>query len=137
MKAKYDLIRSVEAKIGDDYVKCMQLMVACIKSIHKSISRVGLDALDVAERYWIKKGLDPNALEKAREACWQYLDDRGASTNLIEPEFCALRAVICVLYAEPSSDDPSELLEFCFDMITAVTNDYLLLQTEVNRFFRP
>ena len=79
-----------------------------------------MEALSIAEKYWIDKSLVAAELESTRVRCWRFLDERNAATNVQEKQYCALRAVMCVLYAEPPSDDIGELLEFFMEIMSAV-----------------
>jgi hypothetical protein len=63
----------------------------------------------VATRYWAGQATETE-LEAARVGCWRVLDESNAATNLADKEHCATRAVICVTYATPSSDDIVEVL---------------------------
>lgn len=132
MATLFDLTKIVELEIGDNCQKCMKFMIAFIQIINESIPNIGIKALDVAKRYWLENKVDSTLLEKARVDCWQYLDDHKASTNFQEPKFCALRAVICILYSEPP-EDIGEVIQFYFEMIHTVINDNEILENEVNR----
>jgi hypothetical protein len=105
------------ATTNDDYGTSARLMIECLQLIPFYLPLVGQTGTEVARRYWTLHSASASDLERARVECWNYLDERSASTNTDEPEYCALRAVICVLYAKPPSDDIGELIEFFNQML--------------------
>lgn len=109
------------ALIGEaSYDTCIRLLVECMALVKDDLPVIGLEALYVAEKYWLDKSLLAGELEITRVRCWCFLDERNAATNTQEKQYCALRAVMCVLYAEPPSDDIGELIEFFIEMMSAV-----------------
>jgi hypothetical protein len=111
------------ALIGEaSYDTCIRLLVECMALVKDDLPVIGLEALSIAEKYWIDKSIVSAELESVRVRCWRFLDERNATTNVQEKQYCALRAVMCVLYAEPPSDDIGELLEFFMEMISAVVS---------------
>lgn len=109
------------ALIGEpSYDTCIRLLVECMALVKDDLPVIGLEALSIAEKYWIDKSLVAAELESTRVRCWRFLDERNAATNVQEKQYCALRAVMCVLYAEPPSDDIGELLEFFMEIMSAV-----------------
>jgi hypothetical protein len=110
------------ATANDDYATSARLMIECLQLIPFHLPLVGQTGTEVARRYWIHHSVSALDLERARVECWNYLDERSASTNTDEPEYCALRAVICVLYGEPPSDDIGELIEFFNQMLRGALN---------------
>jgi hypothetical protein len=102
---------------NNDYASSMRIMIQCLQLIRCIVPAVGVASMKVARRFWEFHSVPTSDLERARVNCWQYLDERSASTNTELPEYCAVRAVICVLYAEPPSDDLSELVGFFVEML--------------------
>lgn len=95
-----------------DYETSVRLMLRCLAVIPIQLPQVAISAIDLATRYWNDRSIPKDELEEARVRCWNYLDEQSASTNTIDPEACALRAVICVLYEAPPSDEIAELIAF-------------------------
>lgn len=109
------------ALIGEaSYDTCIRLLVECMALVKDDLPVIGLEALSIAEKYWIDKSIVSAELESVRVRCWRFLDERNAATNAQEKQYFAVRAVICVLYAEPPSDDIGELIEFFMEMMSAV-----------------
>jgi hypothetical protein len=98
--------------LSEDYPAAMAVLVDCLDLIPFELPEVGRTAREVAERVWIKRDLPEAALQAARVKCWEYLDDRSAGTNVEEPEFCAVRAVICTLYSSDPPDDLVDTIDF-------------------------
>lgn len=115
-----ELIDLVESAVGESYEKCIRFMLGCVVLVKNHLPDVGREAVEIAKKYWLGAKENPDELENARVKCWNYLDEQNASTNTQEKQYCALRAVICILYAEPPSDDISELIEFFLEMVVAV-----------------
>lgn len=97
-----------------------RLLLECLTLIKDDLPAIGLEALSIAEKYWVDKIIVSSELESVRVRCWRFLDERNAATNTQEKQYCALRAVICVLYAEPPSDDIGELIEFFMEMMSSL-----------------
>src|SRR5579862_8609514 len=87
----------------DDYGTLTRLMIECLELVPFRLPAVGEAATKIARQYWTERSLPASVLEHARVDCWNYLDQRSASTNTVVPEYCAVRAVICVLYPEAPS----------------------------------
>ena len=117
------LIDEVIIVTSDDYEKCVLFMIHCLPLIADACPEIGGQGIRSATQYWIDESIDQAELERMRVECWNYLDANSASTNLEKPEFCAIRAVICVLYSEPQSDDNGELLDWFFKMLTSIYID--------------
>ncbi len=128
-----EIVDNIILKTGDDYEKCVLFMVGCLALIPKPIPPVGIKSIDIATKFWLKNQVDDAQLEKARIACWHYLDSHCASTNIEESKFCAIRAIICVLYSNnPSSySDNDELLDCFFDMLISTNKNTEQLITEL------
>lgn len=130
----YNLISKIESALGDNYGKYIQLLIACLKLIKTSIPTVGIEAFELAKKYWIDKTLSDEELEAARIKCWEYIDAQGSSTDLDDKKIYALRSVICVLYSEQPSEDNGELLEFFFGTFEKVNGETNQLNSLVEGF---
>lgn len=93
---------------------------------------VGLEALALAEQYWGKGDLFSHELDKARISCWDYLDSNYVPANPTEQRDCAIRALICVLYPDPPSEDISELTECFFEFIALIGVYYTAIEDAVS-----
>ena len=80
--------------VSDDYGTSVRLMIECLRVIPFQLPPVGSSGIEIARRYWTDHSVPKPDLERARVECWNYLDERSASTNTEEPEYCGLRAVI-------------------------------------------
>ena len=118
-----DLIDEVVSITSDEYEKCILFMIRCLPLVAFVNPEVGIQGITTATRYWIDKSADKAELDRARVACWNYLDTNSASTNIDEKKFCAVRAVICVLYSRAEYEDNGELLEWFFQMLSTISND--------------
>jgi hypothetical protein len=93
------------------------MMIECLKLVSFALPQVAASAMDIARRYWIDGSVPLSDLETLRVQCWEYLNERSASTNTIAPEFCAIRAVICVLYASSQPHDVGDRVYFFNEMM--------------------
>ncbi|KZN69229.1 hypothetical protein [Pseudoalteromonas luteoviolacea] len=118
-----DLIDEVIDFASGKHEKCMVIMINCITLISDKVPEVGERALEVAVKFWIEESADSTALDKARVQCWDYLNAYSASTNIKDAKYCALRAVICVLYADFKGEDTDETLEFFMKMFELIYKD--------------
>jgi hypothetical protein len=118
-----DLIDEIIEVTADKYELCVILMLRCLQLISDEFPVVASQSMNVAIDYWLKATINCEMLDSARIECWNYLDSNSASTNIENSEFCAVRAVICVLYPEPNSDDNGELLDWFFKMILTILPD--------------
>ncbi len=112
-----ELTDAMTATASGDYKTSVRLMVKCLRVIPFPVPDVVITGIELARRYWKHGSASETDLERARVACWNYLDHVASSTNTIEPEFCAIRAVICVLYPNAPSDDIGELIDFFNQML--------------------
>ncbi len=120
MTINHDSLTDRMAAVANyDYNTSVRLMLRCLAVIPVKLPPVAISSFEVASRYWIDRTVPKAELEKARIDCWNYLDERAVSTNTIDPEPSAVRAVICVLYDAPPSDDVAELLEFFNQVLIA------------------
>lgn len=117
MMSIYELTDRMIAVCNNDYAALARIMIECTQSVSPQLPPVGITGIKVARQYWVEKSVPASKLEDARVDCWNYLDERSASTNTEVPEYCALRAVICVLYEEGSSDDLGDVACFFNEML--------------------
>jgi hypothetical protein len=89
------------------YAVLVRFMCHCLLLVRHFLPEIGTHALDSARAFWLDGNGQPDALLAARLECWSYLEAKGSSTEVQDQEDAAMRAVICVLYAEPEpeSDD--------------------------------
>lgn len=83
----------------------MRFMCRCLMLVHQLLPEVGRSALDVAKAFWLEGRGKAEALLGARVECWRYLDAKSSSTDIKDQEDAVMRAVICVLFTEPESED--------------------------------
>ena len=119
----YDLTDKMLAVSSADYDTSVRLIFACLKLIRFPLPQVALSGIEIARQYWIDGSVPRSAMESARVACWRYLDEQDATWNTEEPEFCAIRAVICVLHPDPPSDDVGDLVEFFNEVLRGALKD--------------
>jgi len=112
-----ELTERMIVAISGDYESSVRLMIECLQLISSPMPDPGSSGIALAKRYWLDQSVTSSDLEEARVDCWKYLDERSASTNTDEPEYCALRAVICVLFPPPCSDDIRESISFFNEML--------------------
>lgn len=75
-----------------------QLMIRSLQLITIPLPNVGTVAIEIAKQYWIDSShLD---LERARIECWEYLDERSASTNNEEIEYCANNGILGAMLSQ-------------------------------------
>ena len=101
-----------------DWVK---FMLASAELIAERLPDVGRAALETARRFWNGQA-DAQELEDARVRSWKYLEARGVGTSLDEPDVCALRAVICLLYPDTGGVDFFDLVHFFVEVTQKVTD---------------
>jgi len=111
-----------------DFVEAMQRQLGLAETFRRicgfmatylgffNLPAVAIDALEIARRFQ-RSQASPEQLARARVKCWEFLDAKSASTDFSQPETCAIRAVICFLYAEPPSDDVAELLSWFLTLV--------------------
>lgn len=91
--------------IGEAHTILMPFMCRCLLLVQKFLPETGRDALNLATIFWLEGKGRAEDLLAARIRCWNYLEAKGRSTDIRDQEDAAMRAVICVLYAEPQADD--------------------------------
>ena len=110
----------VESIIGDleferkfdpptSYERAMRFMLSCLNLVRHRLPDIAQKKLAIAEQHWSG---NPQDLEAARVACWQYLKKTGQTYDYDRPGTAEIRAVIYVLCPDP---DPvvslAEILE--------------------------
>ena len=83
----------------------LRFMCRCLLLVQQFLPEVGRNALKAAKAFWLEGMGQAETLLAARVECWNYLDAKDSSTDIRDQEDVAMRAAICVLYAEPESDD--------------------------------
>lgn len=86
-------------------------MIAYFGKIQRPLPVVAAQGLAIARKFQNAE-VELDQLEKARVSCWNYLDERSASTDITAPEYCAIRAAICFLYNGPAQgEDAIDLVD--------------------------
>ena len=83
----------------------MRFMCRCLSLVQQALPATGRKAFSLATSFWLEGEGTAEGLLSARIECWSYLDAKGRSTEINDVEDAAMRALICVLYAEPESED--------------------------------
>lgn len=91
--------------VDEAHAVLMRFMCRCLMIVRKFLPELGQRALDLAGMFWLEGKGQAADLLAARVDCWNYLDAKHRSAEIRDQEDAALRAVICVLYAEPESED--------------------------------
>lgn len=103
---------------GDAHAELMRFMCRCMAQVKMNLPAEGRSALDLAKLFWFEGSTRSQALVDARIECWNYLDTKAGGAGVGDQEEAAMRAVICVLYPEPESDDFSaETARWFADML--------------------
>jgi len=97
---------------SDNYKLAVQMMTECLRLIPFEMPDVAISGITLAQGYWWDGAVSKDDLENARVACWNYLVEQSDSALASTPNVSAVRAVICVLYAESSSDDVGDMIYF-------------------------
>ena len=119
-----------------DYTNCIKFMLVCIPLVEAYSPKVALDAFSVAKKYWLEKTASLQDLENSRVECWTYLDSNSATISLQEKRFCAVRAVICVLYPEPPGESIIDLISWFIEILYEV-GEYTTKITEAFQLHCP
>lgn len=95
----------------------MRFMCRCLLLAQEFLPKTGRNALSSATAFWLSGQGQAEDLLTARIDCWNYLDSKHRSIDILDREDAAMRAVMCVLYSEPESDDFSaEAVRWFADM---------------------
>lgn len=116
---------------SDNYEACVRLMLKCLSLVQECCPSIALAGIAVANKYWIDNSADAMELNDARVKCWDFLEGESASANTHEKTFCAVRAVICVLYTKPPSEDNGELIDWFLQMLMVITEDIEIIEHKV------
>jgi hypothetical protein len=118
MKIDLDTVDEFEEKFGQAaaYDRARNFMIDYLFKIQKPLPDIAVQALAIARQVQNSQAAI-DQLMQARVHCWKYLDERSASTDLATPEYCAIRAVICVLYRAPERGEHAlDLVAFFLDL---------------------
>jgi len=91
--------------VDEAHAVLMRFMCRCLLIARQFLPEIGQKALDLAGEFWLEGKGQAADLLAARVDCWNYLDAKHRSAEIKDQEDAALRAVICVLYAEPESEN--------------------------------
>lgn len=83
----------------------MRFMCRCLSLVQHVVPETGRKAFNLAASFWLEDEGAAQGLLAARIECWSYLDAKCRSTDINDVQDAAMRALICVLYAEPESED--------------------------------
>jgi hypothetical protein len=125
-------LRSIDGKYSRQQVHrvVMKIMCQCLELVKAFLPPVGQTVLDVAKAYWLNSEGDEKNLAAARVDCWEFLDQKGRGIEIKDSEDAAVRALLCVLNVEPTTEDFStDSVRWFFAMMNRL-GDY---STEVNR----
>lgn len=98
----------------------MRVMSECLQRSGLSLVQVAEAALQTALLYWWHSQGSISSVTDARVACWEHLKAAGEDTTLATPEVIGVRAVICVLYADPEEDE--DFLEQTIEWFSTLLN---------------
>ncbi|MEM9245998.1 MAG: hypothetical protein AAGA67_09700, partial [Cyanobacteria bacterium P01_F01_bin.153] len=92
----------------DGYRKACLFMLTCIeaKQAHFSKSKIELNALVTANKYWHDQLVSDSILTAERCACWKYHDEIRKNPQPNPEHLLSLRIIICTLYpiGDPAGD---------------------------------
>lgn len=99
--------KSLTSELSEQAAFRSSMIAMCkgLKLVASDLPSVARGALNCALNYWVQDCGDNADLAVAREMCWQFLDKKGRSIAIVDREDISLRALLCVLYAEPISED--------------------------------
>jgi hypothetical protein len=123
-----------EGGLSNHPERCVRFMLESCALIENCLSDSGKSALAVAEKYWA--GLASEAeLEAARVACWKELDSKSCSVNTDNPEACAVRAAICLLYPRWTDGDAFDQVEWFMQMANRAEDHWMEQYQLLRRLF--
>ena len=130
-----DLIDRLQAQIGLDaaFFKVCQFMLAYLSLIKAPLPPIADAGILTAEKF-SHGNVSAVELENARIACWKFLEDKGASTDVSVPENCAVRAVICCLHSKPEDEDLFDLLSWFLELARKVEDHSSEIPSLAERF---
>ena len=119
-----------DLKSDEGHIVLNRFMCHCLMAVRDTLPQVAQSALDEAWQFWGRGNGSKDELLKARLARWAYLESKGRSVDIIDREDAAIRATLCVLYADFESEEHSDETMFWFaDMF-----DRLEVGVDVERF---
>lgn len=96
-----------------------RFMCRCLPLLDPFLPDIGREASGKAMGYWLNGQGKPGDLEAARVACWKFLEEGAADTNLQDQQVVAVRALLSVLNEEPDGQDFSfDAVEWFVAMLT-------------------
>jgi hypothetical protein len=105
-------------ELREEHETLMRFMCRCLVCVRQYLPDVGQQALDRARNFWLDGKGAAEDLFDAQDECWKYLDAKSYGSEIRNPDDAAMRAVVCVLSAEPDSEDfPSDSARFFADML--------------------
>ena len=95
-------------------------MIDYISLIRSALPEISLIGLAIAKQF--RDGaVGSEELIHARVECWKYLKTHSADLDATTPEYCAVRAVICILYDGPvDGGDAGDLVDLFLQMANCV-----------------
>lgn len=118
MNLDLQIVDEFEQRFGESaaHSRAQHFMLAYLSLMSQPLPEVAARNLDIA-RQFLNGSLLRESLFEARVSCWKYLDLRKASTDITKPEYCAIRAVICLLDDRPGDGgDAVDLIDFFLDV---------------------
>lgn len=109
----YKLSNQILSVAGDDFHRLNLLLLNCLKTIPFQLPKVATKAIDAAKIHWSGKSNEPAKLDQARFECMQFLQDNSSTIEYLGPEYCSIRAVICLLFPNIEQSDLGEFVD-CF-----------------------
>jgi hypothetical protein len=105
------LLSGVEKNCSSsDYERAwIPFMFECVDLISARMPEVGHDSLEIGKAFAAKQ-LGAEQLDEAIRRCWDWCDARQKQPANNEPEWSAVRAVLCILITE-LQPDPREFLD--------------------------
>ena len=128
-------LRSVVLKFSGlpQHIVLMKFLCECLELIREYFPPVGRAAFDTAKAYWFRNEGNGDNLEAARVSCWEFLNQKHRSFEIIDNEDVALRALLSALHCEPDTEDFStDSVRWCVDMMNRL-GDYSM---EVRRLIQ-
>lgn len=115
----------------EDHAAVNRLLTGSLQLVNGRLPDVAASALSIADAYWFTGTGTALDLEDARVACWKFLDATCGSTKTRTPDEHAVRAVICVLYANPPLNDAYELIDAFLEFFAGATEKENIARTQM------
>jgi hypothetical protein len=118
---KIDLTRvdEFERQFGQvaAFRRARDFMIDYVSKIRNPLPVVAAEGLAIARKFQDAE-VGSDQLQKARINCWNYLDERSASTDFATPEYCVIRAAICFLdQGSVRGGDAIDLVDLFLDLM--------------------